>query len=162
MAELPRERVTPEKPPFTFTGIDYFGPFYVKVKRIIMKRYGVIFTCLVIRVVHLEIAHSLDTDSFIMALRRFIARRGQVQIMYSDNGTNLVGGSRELQEAISSWNQLQIHDFLLQKEIKWHFNPPSASHFGGAWERCIRTVRKVLDALMKEQVLTDECLKTSG
>jgi hypothetical protein len=95
-----------------------------------------------------------------MALRRFIARRGQVKVMYSDNGTNFVGGSKELKEAISAWNKEQIHDNLLQKEIKWYFNPPAASHFGGPWERCIRTVRKVLNALTQEQVLDDESLVT--
>lgn len=57
-------------------------------------------------------------------------------------------------------NESQIHEFLLQRNIKWLFNPPSGSHFGGIWERCIRTVRKILVALMKEQPLDDEGLTT--
>ncbi|KXJ05230.1 hypothetical protein AC249_AIPGENE17476 [Exaiptasia diaphana] len=101
-----------------------------------------------------------ENDSFIMALRRFISRRGQVQVLYSDNGTNLVGGSNELKMAISEWNQAQVHDYLLQREIEWHFNPPAASHFGGVWERCIRTVRKTLCGLTQEQVLDDESMPT--
>lgn len=160
MGDLPEARITPEKPPFTFTGVDYFGPFFVRVKRSTVKRYGVIFTCLAIRAVHIEVSHTLDSNSFILALRRFIARRGQVKVMYSDNGTNFVGGIRELREAILGWNQAQVHDYLLQNEIEWHFNPPSASHFGGAWERCIRTVRKILNALTKEQILNEESLAT--
>lgn len=79
MADLPRPRVTPDRPPFTCVGIDYFGPFLVRQKRSLVKRYGAIFTCLALRAVHLEISHTLDTDSFILALRRFIARRGQVK-----------------------------------------------------------------------------------
>ncbi len=75
MADLPQDRVTPDKPPFTYVGVDCFGPFEVKWERSVVKRYGVIFTCFNIRAVHLEIAASLDTDSFIHALRRFIARR---------------------------------------------------------------------------------------
>ncbi len=76
MADLPESRVLPEKPPFTSVGVDYFEPFQVRRGRCIVKRYGVIFTCLAIRAVHIEEAHSLDTDSFLLALRRFIANRG--------------------------------------------------------------------------------------
>ena len=101
-----------------------------------------------------------DTDSFILALRRFIARRGQVKEIRLDNGTNFKGAEKELRVMISSWNQAKIHDTLLQKGIKWVFNPPAASHHGGVWERLIRSTRKILGALTKEQVLDDECLQT--
>lgn len=117
MADLPAARITPDKPPFTNTGIDYFGPFLVKLKRSLVKRYGVIFTCLAVRAVHIEVASSLETDTFILALRRFIARRGQVKGIYSDNGTNLAGGERELRESIKLWNNEKMHQLLLQKEI---------------------------------------------
>ena len=125
-----------------------------------MKRYGVIFTCLALRVVHLEISHSLDTDSFILALRRFIARRRQVKEICSDNSTNFVGGEKELRVMIESWNQTVIHQSLLQKGITWIFNPPSASHHGGVWERLIRSTRKIVGGLVKEQNLDDETLQT--
>ena len=69
MADLPKERITPDKPPFTAVGVDYFGPLEVKQGRSRVKRYGCIFTCLALRAVHIEIAHSLDTDSMINALR---------------------------------------------------------------------------------------------
>ncbi len=78
MASLPEDRLLPDKPPFTNVGVDYFGPFDVKRGRSTVKRYGVLFTCLTIRAVHIEVADSLDTDSCINALRRFISRRGQV------------------------------------------------------------------------------------
>lgn len=160
MADLPQDRVSPDEPPFTHVGVDYFGPFEVKRGRTALKRYGVLFTCLSIRAVHIEIASSLDTDSFINALRRFIARRGQVSELRSDNGTNFVGAERELKEAIRNWNLAQIHDTLLQKEIKWVFNPPSGSHHGGVWERLIRSVRKVLNSTLKVQCLDEESLRT--
>ena len=160
MASLPQDRVTPSKPPFTYVGVDLFGPFTVRRGRTTAKRYGALFTCLSIRAVHIEIVHSMDTESFINALRRFIARRGRPEEIRSDNGGNFVKGEKELRKALEEWNQNQIHEFLLQQEIKWTFNPPAASHHGGVWERCIRTVRKVMKALLKQQVLDDEGLST--
>ena len=160
MANLPEDRVTPDNPPFTHVGMDYFGPFEIKRGRSLVKRYGVVFTCLSTRAIHLEKADSLDTDSCINAIRRFVARRGQVQEIRSDNGTNLVGAQRELKAEIQRWNQAKIHSCLLQKGIEWNFNTPAASHFGGIWERQIRTVRKIMMSTIKEQTLTDESLCT--
>ena len=75
-------------------------------------------------------------------IRKFISRRGQVEEIRSGNGSNLyIGAKRELKAKIDKWNHTQINSELLQKDIKWFFNPPSASHFGGVWERRIRTVR---------------------
>ena len=128
MADLPVDRLTPDKPPFTPVGVDYFGPFQVKRGRSLVKRYGVIFTCLAIHAVHIEVAHSLDTDSFLLALRRLIARRGQVKEIRSDNGTNFSSGEKELREPINAWNQEKIHEKLLQRNIKWSLNPPYGSH----------------------------------
>lgn len=149
MADLPQDRVSPDEPPFTRVGVDFFGPFEVKRGRATMKRYGVIFTCLAVRAE--EVASSLDTDSFVNALRHFIVRRGQVLDLRSDNGTNFVGAERELREAIEKWNHAQINDSLIQKGIQWIFNPPSGSHHGGVWERLIRSVRKVLNSILKTQ-----------
>ena len=68
MADLPKERLRSGDPPFTNVGVDYFGPFYVRQGRSNVKRYGCLFTCLVVRAVHIEVVNSLDTDSFINAL----------------------------------------------------------------------------------------------
>eukprot|EP00057_Strongylocentrotus_purpuratus_P028999 XP_011683473.1 PREDICTED: uncharacterized protein LOC100891682 [Strongylocentrotus purpuratus] len=160
MADLPKDRLIPDEPPFTRVGMDYFGPIEVKRGRSIVKRYGVIFTCLAIRAVHIEMAYSLSTDSCIDAIRRFIARRGNVKEIRSDNGTNLVGAKLELRREIEGWNKAQLNEELLQRNIKWTFNPPGASHFGGVWERQIGTVRKLILALTKQQTLADESLNT--
>lgn len=160
MASLPEDRVNPSEPLFSYVGVDCFGLLDVCRCRSTVKRYGVIFTCLSSRTIHIEAVHSLDMDSFIEALRRFIARRGQLLLMRSDNSGNFVKAERELRVAVRDWNQDKIHDFLLAKNIKWLFNPPAGSHHGGVWECCIRTVRKVMKALMKEQPLNDEVLLT--
>ena len=160
MAPLPSERLTPDEPPFTYTGADYFGPLYVKTGRSQSKRYGCLFTCLTTRAVHVEIAHSLDTDSFLNALIRFISRRGRPKKMFSDNGTNLKSGERELKQSIAQWNQSVLTRNLSQREIEWHFNPPQASHMGGIWERMIRSVKDVMKSIANEQLLNDEALLT--
>lgn len=149
MADLPEDRLLPDQPPFTNVGVDFFGPFEIRRGRSFVKRYGVIFTCLTVRAVHIEIAHSLDTDSCINVIRRFIARRGQVKIMRSDNGTNFVAAEKEL-----------IQNTMTEKLIKWIFNTPAASHQGGTWERQIHTVRKVLNSVLRQQILDDEGLQT--
>ena len=160
MADLPTDQVTPVKAPFTFVGIDCFGLFLGRRGRSLGKRYGVLFTCLSIRAIHLEVSQSLDTNSFINAMRRFIARRGQPEEVRSDNGGKFVPGEKELREAIEGWNQHKIGEFLLQQNVKWTLNPPGRSHHGGVWERCKRTVRKVMSGLTKEQILDEEGLVT--
>lgn len=142
MADLPRCRVLSDDPPFTRVGVDYFGPFLVKRGRGQIKKYGVIFTCLAIRAIHLEVASSVDIDACLNAIRRFLARRGQVKEMYSDNGTSFRSADSELKKSIKEWNTSKIAKHLLQKGVQWHFNPPTGSHHGGSWERLIHSVRK--------------------
>lgn len=162
MAELPYPRVVSDLPAFTNVGVDYFGPFIVTHGRKTEKRYGAIFSCMSSRAIHLEMSHSLTTDSFINALRRFICRRGNVKCLYSDNGTNFVGSSRELENSIREWNLNSIDSWLQQRNIQWNFNTPYASHHGGFFEREIRSVRKILSSMLSEQVikLNDENLCT--
>ncbi|XP_035985471.1 uncharacterized protein LOC118558973 isoform X4 [Fundulus heteroclitus] len=160
MADLPEERVLPATAPFTNVGVDYFGPVSVKRGRSLLKRYGVLFTCFTSRAVHLEIAYTLNTDSCINAIRRFICRRGPVSTIRSDNATNFVGANRELKESLAELNHAKIQNAFVQDGIKWNFNIPAASHQGGVWERLIRSIRSILVSVLKEQVLDDEGLQT--
>ena len=125
------------------------------------KRYGCLFTCLVTRAVHCEVAKSLGTDSFINELRRFIARRRPPSDIYSDNGTNFVGADRELKQGLEEWNQSQISDYLSQKDIQWHFNPAASPQFGGIWERLVQSCKKALKVVLHGQVVTHEVLETA-
>ena len=70
MADLPKDRLTPDKPPFSFVGVDCFEPFIVRRGRSIVKRYGVLYTCLTVRAIHIEVVHSLDRDCFINSMCR--------------------------------------------------------------------------------------------
>ena len=76
MSDLPIERLGYKQPPFSNTGVDYFGPFQVPIRRSTEKRWGFLFTCLTTRAVHIELVPSLDTSSCVMGVKRFIARRG--------------------------------------------------------------------------------------
>ena len=147
MADLPPFRVSSHEPPFSNVGIDCFGPFLVKRARSEVKRYGCIFSCMVTRAIHLEMIDCLDTNSFLNAFRRFVARRGMPKRIISDNGTNFVGARRAM--------------FATNNDVEWIFQPPHASHMNGAWERLIRTVRKVLVGIVPRNIpLTDESFRT--
>ncbi|XP_046565842.1 uncharacterized protein LOC124274524 [Haliotis rubra] len=141
MADLPASRVNPS-PPFTHTGIDFFGPHMIKEGRKYVKRYGALFTCMASRAIHIETACLLDTDSFIQALRRFTARRGPVKQILCDNGTNFVGAEKELREAVMEMDQDRVKEYLLKQHIEWRFNPLPPVIWGGSWERMIGSVRK--------------------
>lgn len=163
MADLPQERFN-EAPPFSYCGLDCFGPFLIKVRRSEMKRYGVLFTCLSSRAVHIETSSSLETDTFILAPRRFVGRRGNVRYLRSDNGSNFVGSNNELKRAFLEMDHEKIKFFLneLNADWIWNFNPPAASHMGGVWERQIRSARQILTSLLKTHgsSLDDESLNT--
>jgi hypothetical protein len=149
MSDLPTDRLH-ESPPFTSTGVDIFGPYMITdgatTRRTSSnkKMWAVIFTCLVTRATHLEALPMMDTSSFVNALRRFFAIRGNCRHLRSDQGSNLIG----------TYNQsatLCLQN--IEKEIRnlnctWSFNPPKASHHGGVWERKIGSIKSIINACL--------------
>lgn len=160
MSALPAGRVAFRQRPFSHCGVDYFGPMNVKIGRRREKRWGVLFTCLTTRAIHLELAHTLNASSAIMAIQRLAARRGAPLVMYSDNGTNFHGANKELQNAIAEIDKSKIEDYALSRRVKWIFNPPDAPHMGGIWERLIRSVKTALNAALRDQAPSEEVLYT--
>ena len=148
MADLPKERLTPYDPPFTYTGVDFFGPFHVKRGRGTDKVYGCLFTCFTSRAVHIEDVSLLETDAFIQSLRRFISNSGCPKEIWSDNASNFAEADKEIRDCIRQWDQEDLNKRLLKDEIncslcpipQWKFQPPTASHMNGVWERLIRSV----------------------
>ena len=149
MAELPKERVE-VSPPFSYTGMDCFGPFLIKKGRKEYKRYGLILTSLSSRAVHIEMLEDLSTDTFINALRCFISLRGAVRQLRCDQGSNFVGARNEFREALKQCDTKFLEAFLAERQCEFIFNAPSASHAGGVWERQIRSVRNVLNATLAQ------------
>ena len=164
MASLPSDR-TESVPPFTYCAVDFFGPFTIRIKRSDVPRYGVLFTCLTSRAIHLEVAESLDTDAFLNALRRFIAIRGPIRHLRCDRSTNFVGAKNVLERELALLDSDKVKTFLLHENcdvFEFKMNPPSASHMGGVWERQVRTVRSVLQPMMEKTgtQLDDDLLRT--
>ncbi|XP_068201615.1 uncharacterized protein [Palaemon carinicauda] len=125
-----------------------------------MKHWGVIFTCWNMRAIHLEVASNLTSDLFISALGRFLARHGQVKTVRCDYGTNIVGSRKGLDSSYEFLAGKEVRNDLLRCGVEFIFNPPGATHFGGAWERLIGTVRRVLDIVLGTQQLDYEGLCT--
>lgn len=165
MGELPSARVTIARP-FARTGVDYFGPLYVRPapRRPAVKVYVALFVCLCTKAVHLELVTDLSTERFIQALRRFVARRGICTDIYSDNGTNFVGARNKMAELLGQLKDRKHRDIVSKecssKGINWHFNPPSAPHFGGLWEAAVRSAKKHLLKIMGEEPVSHEDLNT--
>ena len=162
MSALPICRIALDNSPFTHYGVDLFGPILIKQGRKQLKRWAILFTCMTVRCVHLDVVHSCETDAFILALRRFTNRRGCPQNMYSDNGTNFKGATNELKEFVTKLelDEEKIKDELSSFKIQWSFNPPSAPHMGGAWERLVRSAKEIMFGLVKDTVLNDPQLYT--
>lgn len=87
-------------------------------------------------------ASTLDTDSCINAIRRFLYRRGPVLTIRTDCGINFVSAQKELKAALNKTDHQKVQDALLSSHLKWIFNPLFAAHFRGVWERLIRMVKK--------------------
>lgn len=151
MSDLPEGRLS-TSPPFTYTGVDVFGPGTVAARRTRgglahSKRWAVLYTCLSIRAVHIEVIESMDGSSFINSLRRFFAIRGPSQQIHSDWGTNFVGACNEL-EFHKVMKDSKVQRYVNSQGCTWDFNPPHSSHMGGAWERMIGVARRILDSML--------------
>ena len=148
MADLPRKRLQ-EIAPFENSGVDCFGPFLISRGRdtrrstATKKIWVVIFTCLYSRAVHLETLHSMDTPTFLLAFRRFEAKRGKCKYLLSDHGSNFLGAARTHEES-------QINKDLMRalegQDLTWEKIPPNAPHFAGVWERKIGPIKSILAA----------------
>ena len=164
MADLPPDRITPG-PPFSAVGVDTFGPWTIVTRKTRggqaeSKRWAIMFTCLTTRAIHIELVESMSSSSFINALRRFIALRGNVSLFRSDRGTNFVGATEDLGIDVTRG---PVKNYLEKSKIVWTFNAPHSSHMGGVWERMIGLTRRVLDTLLlgpKGKNLTHEVLST--
>ncbi|GFY12090.1 integrase catalytic domain-containing protein [Trichonephila clavipes] len=121
---LPENRVK-DAAVFQITGVDMAGPLFLKENN---KSWVLIFTCAVYRAVHFEFATAASTDVFLMAFRRFVARRGRSTTVYCDNGTNFIGAANYFKQL--NWSRIQKDGAI--NSIEWKFTPPPQLLLGGA------------------------------
>ena len=118
MANLASSRLM-EVPPFTYCRVDMFSPFIIKQRQSEVKQYGAMFNCMNSCEVHIEVTHSLDTDSFIQALRHIIVGGENIRTIYSENGSNFITAENELKRALEEMDDKKIQAFMQE--------------FGGYW-----------------------------
>jgi hypothetical protein len=167
MGNLPACRLQPCRP-FIKSGVDYAGPFIIKEgvykRKRLLKAYIALFVCMTTKAVHIELVSDLTTDAFLATLKRFIARRGIVTDLFSDNGTNFVGANNELHNLEQLFkNQIngeKVVNTLANDQISWHFIPPRAPHFAGLWEASVKSLKNHLKRVIGDAHLTFEAFST--
>lgn len=164
MSDLPDDRLQ-QTPPFTFIGIDTFGPWNILIRktRCNSKRWAVLFICLYTRAIQIKVIEKLSSSSFINCLRRFISIRGNMTEIRSDRGTNFVGVTEDLDINVINVEDKIVKTILSERKVTWIFNSPHSSHMGEVWERMIGIIRRILDSMLMDiqsKHLTHEVLTT--
>lgn len=168
MPDLPASRIVPQ-PPFTHTGLDQFGPLFITDGKGYRKAYGLLFTCMLVRAVHLELMPSLSAESFLSALRRFIARRGCPSLILSDRAGAFLSAAMALGYMTTAEETKRadseaalallpgIRDYCNNNRIHWEFRPPGCPWQHGFYERLIQDIKaSLLKVLWKQAVGMDE------
>jgi hypothetical protein len=156
MGDLPVERLKPELP-FNKVMVDFFGPFSIRgevQKRITGKAYGVMFTDLCSRAVHIEAVFGYDTASFLQALRRFSSIRGWPSIIFSDPGSQLIAAEKEL---LSVWQKVEkesLYKTCSEQGTEWRFSPADSPWRQGAVESLIKSAKRAIKFTLQNQRLS--------
>lgn len=149
-APLPLNRIRSAEV-FEVVGIDLAGPFLLKNGK---KVWLILYTCAVYRAVHITVINSLTTAAFLRSLHQFVERYRRPITIYSDNGTNF-RGAHNLFRALY-WKSIQEEEEV--SHIEWKFNQPTASWWGGWWDRLIRTIKDLIRKEIGNAVLNQEQL----
>ena len=147
MSDLPSCRVTICNKPFKFSGLDFLGPYLFRQGRSECKAWGLLFSCLCTRCLHVELVTSLDLDSFLLAFTRFTNLRGAVDTIYSDNASTFRAASDKLPELLSS---TEFCNALRRTNINWIFIPPYAPSQGGSWESMVKLFKNALGRVLEQ------------
>ena len=144
--QLPLSRVS-DASPFANTGIDFAGPLYVRSRSqdksngAMEKAYVCLLTCASTRALNLELVPSLSVATFLQAFRRFVARRGLLSRILSDNAKTFKGAASEIKKIVRSAN---VQRYMADKGVTWEFIVEKAPWHGDFWERLVRCVKRCL------------------
>lgn len=163
MGDIPKERLS-VAPPFTYCGVDYFGP--IKLQRFegrcntVIQGYVALFICMTTKMVHMECCTDLTTEKFIMALSRFTSIYRTPVKMFSDNGRTFVGANNELKRIYETWQSTEMRDYLTGNNMQWQFITPRAPNQGGLWEAAVKSAKYHLKRILRLQKFTFERYQT--
>ena len=135
---LPRDRTEGTRP-FQIVGIDYAGPILYRHVNKLCKAYILLVSCSLTRAIHLELVPNQKIEELTRCLKRFVARRGRQEKIYSDNGRTFVAGAKWIRKVMK---EEKLQDFLAHQEIKWQFNLSRAPWWGGQFERMVGLVKQ--------------------
>ncbi len=140
-------------PPFYSTAVDLFGPLPISgsVNKLSKgKAWGVIFVCTSTSLAHVEIAKTYSTESFLMAVRRFMALHGAFKRFLFDQGTQLVAASKQL----ATWDWTAVYKMAEGVNAEWHIVPTGGQHYNGQAERLIGLLKRCLEGTLNSRRLT--------
>jgi hypothetical protein len=179
MAPYPKERVTPS-PAWTHCGADFVGPCLVRVpprkparkkkdkeekeeEAEICNFYILLFTCLSSRAAHFEVTNDMTTNSVISALKRFIARKGMIRTLTTDNAKTFLKADRDLKKLWTKLDFEKIQKFALNlpERVEWQFITARAPHQAGCWERIVGAMKSTLKASFGSRMVSEEEFRTS-
>ena len=165
-AALPSGRVGRRLRAFADSGMDYAGPFEVKMGRGKPRKkvWILLITCLATRAVHLEVTGGMETSHVINALSRFVDIRGVPETMVSDNQTSFSKSDKDLQAWLQSLDFEKIRHATQNMRgsggIAWTYNPPHAPHFGGVYEILVKAMKRALYDTIRREDLGEEEFRT--
>lgn len=157
VAPLPTARIEKTNP-FDVIGLDYAGPIYVKNDN--SKHYILLCTCAVTRSIHLELTKDLSTATFLLAFRRFVARRGLCSIVYSDNALTFKAADAELKKVWKMINHPDVKNYYASNGIQWRYIIEKGAWWGGFYERLVRSVKVALRKILGRTSLSFDEMQT--
>ncbi|GFY30665.1 integrase catalytic domain-containing protein [Trichonephila clavipes] len=156
---LPSDR-TNQTPAFSVCGMDFCGPLYVNNFGKLQKSYIVLFTCGVTRALHLELVSDMTTNSFLLAFRRFLARRGNCKVIYRDNAKTFLKSKKEIENLSRILSQSMVQNFFTKERIIWKIIIERSPWWGGFYERLVRSVKENLHKILGKTLLSFEEMTT--
>ena len=147
MADLPFFRVTAVNKLLKFCGTDYFGPILYEQNGSQCKAWGLLFTCLCTRCMHVEVATELYLNNFMLAFSRFINLRGLVDSLFSDNRKSFCAAEKELPLLLDS---TEFHNSLRKRAINWVRIPSYLSSQAGSCKLMVKLIKTALSLVLRE------------
>ncbi|GFY11899.1 integrase catalytic domain-containing protein [Trichonephila clavipes] len=156
---LPSDR-TNQTPAFSVCSLDFVGPLYVNNFGELQKSYIVLFTYGVTKALHLELVSDMATNSFLLAFRRFLARRGNCKVIYSGNAKTFLKSKKEIENLSRILSQSMVQNFIAKERIIWQNIIEKSPWWGGFYERLVRSVKESLHKVLGKAILSFEEMTT--